>query len=117
MNFESCRRNQRAQGTANANRRVNMKTIIFIDKKWQSSVTACVRVYYEDGSRQHYLQGRYGGSALTETDYDEAKPYRAGAWKRYRQLPEKQGLRVEVIPLDEVIALEPETITKSEVVK
>ena len=96
---------------------VNMKTILFIDKKWQSSVTACVRVHYEDGSLRHYLQGRYGGAALTKNDYDEAKPYRASAWKRYRQLPEKLGLRVEVIRFDEVNAVEPETITKSEVAK
>ncbi len=94
-----------------------MKTILFIDKKWQSSVTACVRVHYEDGSLRHYLQGRYGGAALTKNDYDEAKPYRASAWKRYRQLPEKLGLRVEVIRFDEVNAVEPETITKSEVAK
>ena len=94
-----------------------MTTILFIDKKWQSSVTACVRVHYEDGSLRHYLQGRYGGAALTKNDYDEAKPYRASAWKRYRQLPEKLGLKVEVIRLGEVNALEPETITKSEVAK
>lgn len=74
-----------------------MKTILFIDKKWQSSVTAYVRVHYEDRSLRHYLQGRYGGSALTESDYDEAKPYRAGAWKRYWQSLGKQGLRVEVL--------------------
>jgi hypothetical protein len=53
---------------------VNIKTILFIDKKWQSSVTAYVRVHDESGSLRHYLQGRYGGSALTESDYDEAKP-------------------------------------------
>ncbi len=94
-----------------------MKKLLFIDKKWKSSVTACVRIHYEDGSLRHYLQGRYGGSALTKSNYDEAKPYRAGAWKRYRQLPEKQGLRVEVIRLDEVNALESGTITKSEVGK
>ena len=94
-----------------------MKTILFIDKKWQSSVTACVRAHYEDGSLRHYLQGRSGGSALTKSDYDEAKPYLAGVWKRYRQLPKKLGMRVEVIRLDEVNALEPETITKSEVAK
>jgi len=94
-----------------------MKTILFTEKKWQSSITAYVRVHYEDGSFRHYVQGRYGGGALTESAYDEAKPYRAGAWKRYRQLPEKLGLRVEVIRLDEVNALEPETITKSEVAK
>jgi len=74
-----------------------MKTILFIDKKWQSSVTAYVRVHYEDGSLRHYLQGRYGGSALSESDYDEAKPYRPDAWKRYWHLPGKQGLRAEVL--------------------
>jgi len=74
-----------------------MKTILFIDKKWQSSVTAYVRVHYEDGSLRHYLQGRYGGSALTESDYDEAKPYQPSAWKRHWLLPGKQGLRVEVL--------------------
>ena len=94
-----------------------MKTILFIDKKWRSSVTAYVRVHYEAGSLRHYLQGRYGGSALTKSDYDEAKPYRAGAWRRYRQLPEKLGLGFEVIRLDEISALESETITKSEVAK
>ena len=94
-----------------------MKKILFIDKKWQSSVTACVRVHYEDGSLRHYLQGRYGGSALTKSDYDEAKPYRAGAWTRYRQVPEKLGLGFEVIRLDEINALVSETITKSEVAK
>ncbi len=94
-----------------------MKKILFIDKKWKSSVTACVRVHYEDGSLRHYLQGRYGGSALTNSDYDEAKPYRAGAWRRYRQLPEKLGLGFEVIRLDEISALESETITKSEEAK
>ena len=94
-----------------------MTTILFIEKKWQSSVTACVRVHYEDGSLRHYVQGRYGGSALTESDYDEAKPYRAGAWKRYWRLPEKKGLKVEVTRLDGINALEPEQITKSEVAK
>jgi hypothetical protein len=94
-----------------------MKTILFIDKKWQSSVTAYVRVHYEDGSLRHYLQGRYGGSALTKSDYDEAKPYRAGAWKRYWHLPEKKGLKVEVTRLDDVNALGPEQITKSGVAK
>ena len=94
-----------------------MKTILFIDKKWQSSVTAYVRVHYEDGSLRYYLQGRYGGSALSESDYDEAKPYRAGAWKRYWHLPEKKGLKVEVTRLDGVNALGPEQINKLEVAK
>jgi len=74
-----------------------MKTILFIDRKWQSSVTACVRVHYEDGSLRHYLQGRYGVSALPEIHYDGAQPYRVGAWKRYWHLPGKQGLKVEVL--------------------
>ena len=74
-----------------------MKTILSIDKKWQSSVNAYVRVHYEDGTLRHYLQGRYGGSALSESDYDEAKPYQPSAWKRYWHLPGKQGLRVEVL--------------------
>ena len=74
-----------------------MKTILFIDKKWQSSVTAYVRVHYEDGSLRYYLQGRYGGSALSESDYDEAKSYQSSAWKRYWHLPGKQGSKVEVL--------------------
>jgi len=94
-----------------------MKTILFIDRKWQSSVTACVRVHYEDGSLRHYLQGRYGGSALTESDYDEAKPYRADAWKRYWHLPEKEGLKIEVIRLGGVNSQGSEQITKSGVSK
>ena len=74
-----------------------MKTSFFIDKKWQSSVTAFVRVHYADGSFRHYVQGRYGGSALTERDYDAARPYKAEAWKRYWQLPRELGVSFEVI--------------------
>ena len=78
-----------------------MKTILFIDKKWQSSITAYVRVQYEDGSRRHYVEGRYGGSALTESAYAEAKPHQPDAWNRYWYLPGKQALKVEVISSDE----------------
>jgi hypothetical protein len=28
------------------------------------------------------FRGRYGGSALTESNYDEARPFKADAWKR-----------------------------------
>jgi hypothetical protein len=94
-----------------------MKTILFIDKKWQSSVTAYVRVHYKDGSFRHYVQGRYGGGPLTESAYDEAKPYQADAWKRYWHLLGKQGLKVEVIPFDDNNASAPEGKTKSEVAK
>lgn len=82
-----------------------MRTILFTEKKWQSSITAYVRVHYEDGSFRHYIQGRYGGGALTESAYDEAKPYTADAWKRYWYLPGKQGLKVEVIPFYDIQAL------------
>ena len=61
-----------------------MSLITFIDKKWQSSITAYVQVTYNDGSRRHYVQGRYGGGSLTQAGYDQAKPYQPSAWKRYR---------------------------------
>jgi hypothetical protein len=94
-----------------------MKTILFIDKKWQSSVTAYVRVHYEDGSLRHYLQGRYGGPALSEIHYDGAQLYRVGAWKRYWHLPEKEGLKIEATRLDGVNSQGSEQVTKSEVAK
>jgi len=43
-----------------------MKQIAHIDKKWQSSVTAYVKVTYDDGSRKYYLKGRYGGGSLSD---------------------------------------------------
>ena len=61
-----------------------MSLIAFIDKKWQSSITAYVQVTYNDGSRRHYVQGRYGGGSLTQAGYDQAKPYQPSAWKRYQ---------------------------------
>lgn len=68
MNFERYALNRRAEIVGLSNKGVSMKTILFIDRKWQSSVTAYVRVHYEDGSLRHYLQGRYGGSATSESD-------------------------------------------------
>ncbi len=94
-----------------------MKAILFIDKKCQSSVTAYVRVHYKDGSFRHYVQGRYGGAALTQSAYDEAKPYKADGWKRYWHSIGTQGLRVEVMPFDEISGLESKSVTKSEVAK
>ena len=74
-----------------------MKQIAYIDKKWQSSVTAYVEVIYDDGSKKFYLEGRYGGGPLTAEAYARAKPYQPSAWKRYRYLAGRQGIDVKSI--------------------
>lgn len=74
-----------------------MKEISHIDKKWQSSVTACVEVTYVDGSHKYYLEGRYGGGALTAEAYALAKPYHPTNWKRYRRLAGRPEIEVKII--------------------
>lgn len=78
-----------------------MKEIAYLDKKWLSSVTACVQVTYGDGSHRYYLEGRYGGGYLTSGAYADAKPYQPTAWKRYQHLPGRQGLEVTIMDLDD----------------
>ncbi len=80
-----------------------MKEIAHIDKKWLSSVTACVQVIYGDGSHRYYLEGQYGGGSLTSGAYADAKPYQPTAWKRYRHLPGRQGVEVKIIGLNEYL--------------
>jgi hypothetical protein len=79
----------------------NVKQILHIDKKWQSSVTAYVEVTYNDGSHKYYLEGRYGGGPLTAEAYALAKPYQTSAWKRYRHLAGKPGIEVKIIDANE----------------
>jgi hypothetical protein len=83
-----------------------MKEISHIDKKWQSSVTACVEVTFNDGSHRYYLEGRYGGGSLTAQAYAVAKPYRPAAWKRYAYLPGRQGFEVTIMDLDDHLPVE-----------
>ncbi len=74
-----------------------MKQIAHIDKKWRSSVTAYVKVTYDDESHKYYLEGRYGGGPLTAKAYALAKPYLPTAWKRYRHLAGRPGIEVKII--------------------
>ena len=80
-----------------------MKTIRFIDKKWQSSVTTFVEVTYTDGSQRYYVQGRYGGLSLTSDDYAKAKPCQPSAWKRYLQLDGERGIVETVIDANDLV--------------
>ena len=92
-----------------------MKTTFFIDKSWQISVAAFVCSHYEKGSLRLCVEPRCGGSALTESDYEEAKPNQANARKRNWHLPGKQGLKVEVMPFSVINALESKNTTELEV--
>ena len=76
------------------------KYVLHIDKKWQSSITACVEVTYSDGTHKYYVEGRYGGGPLAPEAYKIAKPYKLGAWKRYKYLPGRLGISVSIIEVN-----------------
>ena len=87
-----------------------MRNLAYIERKWQSGVTAYVCETHRDGLIRYYVAGRYGGGSLTSQQYEQAVAYRPGAWKRY-WYEGREIVKVEVLNADENLAV-PEASAK-----